>query len=76
MLQSVANLKLAEIGFAKGLDPLIYKNPSQVGAVSAKPMALTVEALLGAVFMDSGKSADAVRRVMAELGLAWPALPN
>lgn len=70
------NTGLGKLGKDIGVDNLVYKNPSQRGDVSGKSRASTVEALLGAVFLDSGKSTDAVRGAMAELGLAWPAMPN
>ncbi|OGM50308.1 RNAse III [Aspergillus bombycis] len=60
-------------GFQKGLDRYLYVNPSQGGAVSDKVMATTVEAILGAVYIDSGENIQAVRSVVAELGLAWHA---
>lgn len=70
------NQNIAKIGFEKGLDQFVYKNPSQYGNVSPGPMASTVEALLGAVFLDSGEDIDAVRRVMLVLGLSWPTAAN
>jgi ribonuclease-3 len=35
-------------------------------------MAQTVEAILGAVYLDSKMDVQAVRAVMALLGLGWP----
>ncbi|OOO05960.1 ribonuclease III [Aspergillus oryzae] len=68
-----SNAFLARTGFQKGLDRYIYVNPSQGGIVSDKVMATTVEAILGAVYIDSGEDIPAVRSVVAKLGLAWPA---
>ncbi|KAB8264066.1 ribonuclease III domain-containing protein [Aspergillus pseudonomiae] len=68
-----SNAFLARIGFQKGFDRYLYVNPSQGGTVSDKVMATTVEAILGAVYIDSGENIQAVRSVVAELGLAWPA---
>ncbi|KAE8418238.1 ribonuclease III domain-containing protein [Aspergillus pseudocaelatus] len=68
-----SNAFLARTGFQKGLDRYIYVNPSQDGIVSGKIMATTVEAILGAVYIDSGENIQAVRSVVAVLGLSWPA---
>ncbi|PGG98473.1 hypothetical protein AJ80_09534 [Polytolypa hystricis UAMH7299] len=70
------NDMLTSVGFLHKLDKLVYKNPSQLGGVPPKPMACTVEALLGAVYLDSSKSIDTVRQVMSVLGLVWPELAN
>ena len=67
-----SNVNLALVGRRMGLDNLVIVNPSQAGMVSDKVMANTVEALIGAVYMDSN-SIDAVRPVLAAMGLDWPA---
>ncbi|OJI84696.1 hypothetical protein ASPTUDRAFT_532401 [Aspergillus tubingensis CBS 134.48] len=67
-----SNVNLALVGRRMGLDNLVIVNPSQAGMVSDKVMANTVEALIGAVYMDSN-SIDAVRPVLAAMGLDGPA---
>lgn len=62
---------LAEKGFRKGLDRFIYKNQSQA-FVSNGVMTDTVQAILGAVWIDSKRNAFAVEDVMAALDLSWP----
>ena len=56
------NGQLATIGRRLVLDGVVNKNNSQPGALSDKAMATTVEAILGAVYMDGGL--DVARQVM------------
>ena len=64
------NANLAQKGRALGLQDCIHNNPAAGGMVSNGTMAQTVEAILGAVWLDSGASGlTAVRAVMATLGL-------
>ena len=65
----VSNVNLAQAGRVAGLDALVIGNPSQLGMVSDKTVATTVEALLGAVYLDSGKDIVAVKSAMRALGL-------
>ncbi|GIK05201.1 hypothetical protein Aspvir_009305 [Aspergillus viridinutans] len=66
-----SNPHLAQTGSKAGLENLILINPSQA-SVSPGVMAQTVEAILGAVYLDSGMDVQAVRAVMAILNLGWP----
>ncbi|KAE8393015.1 hypothetical protein BDV23DRAFT_180894 [Aspergillus alliaceus] len=60
------NRYLARTGFRKGLDGFLYGSfPGDI--VPDRVMATTVEAILGAVYVDSGESMGAGRRV----GVAW-----
>ncbi|EAW12147.1 putative RNAse III [Aspergillus clavatus NRRL 1] len=68
----VSNPNLAAKGFKVGLEQHILANPSQQGLVSHGVMANAVEAILGAVYLDSNLNTQAVRSAMACLGLAWP----
>lgn len=62
----------AEVGSRFGIDEFIYKNPSQLGIpVSDRLLATTVEAMVGAVWLDSG-DIKAVEKVMLELGVLSP----
>ena len=64
-----SNNALATLGRSKGLDEHVIINPAQWGVVSNRTMATTVEALIGAVFLDSGLDINAVRAAMVNLGI-------
>ncbi|KAJ5996244.1 hypothetical protein N7499_007441 [Penicillium canescens] len=64
-----SNNALAILGRSRGLDEHVIINPAQWGMVSNKTMATTVEALIGAVFLDSGLDINAVIAVMRNLGI-------
>lgn len=71
MLQQVgSNANLDRVGRLNGLDAFICRNPSQGGHISPVTMTATVEAILGAVYLDSG--IDNVSQVMQTLGLVFP----
>lgn len=63
----VNNKNLQNQGTALGLGGNIVINPSQQGVVSPRVMQDTVEAIIGAAFLDGGL--DAARQAMAVLGL-------
>ncbi|KAJ5366761.1 hypothetical protein N7541_000702 [Penicillium brevicompactum] len=68
-----SNSHLHERGIAIGLDPFILKFPGQLGQPAGRVvMATTIEAIIGAVYIDSQKNANDCEAVMAALGLAWP----
>ncbi|KIA75658.1 RNAse III [Aspergillus ustus] len=67
-----SNNNLAARGFALGIDRYILNNPSNQGAVPISLMATTMEAILGAVFLDNGESLAAVKLVIIQFGLGWP----
>jgi ribonuclease III len=64
-----SNYRLAQIGFARGIDSFILLNPSLRGTVPKSLMATTMEAILGAVYLDSQKNIASVLRVVIRLGL-------
>ncbi|KAL2830324.1 ribonuclease III [Aspergillus cavernicola] len=66
------NANLTQRGFALGIDAYIHNNPSQGSYISDKLMATTMEAILGAVFLDRGRDLAAVKPVIIALGLTWP----
>ncbi|KAG0651103.1 Ribonuclease III [Hyphodiscus hymeniophilus] len=68
----VSNNNLAAKYSDAGIPRWINGNPSQQGMKPPKTRADTIEAILGAVYLDSDKDLDAVRRVMGRLGLAAP----
>lgn len=63
------NTNLALIGRSRGLDKYIHVNPCQWGQVSDKVMATAVEALIGAVFIDSDWNISIVQSVIVKLGI-------
>ena len=66
--QSVANnANLEMIGHATGLVAFVNLERGSQGVVSKVTMSATVEAILGAVYLDSNM--DTVKRVMNTLGL-------
>lgn len=62
-----SNANLNSVGRRNGLNSFVHGNPSQRGLVPPNTMAATVEAILGAVFLDSGL--QSVAEVMQTLGL-------
>ncbi|PQE03004.1 hypothetical protein CJF31_00002835 [Rutstroemia sp. NJR-2017a BVV2] len=69
----VSNQNLAEVCTDTGIALYINGNLSHVGEQSPKTKTATIEAILAAVFLDSGKNIETVRTAMASLGLAAPA---
>ena len=67
MQQVGSNANLDRMGRLHGLDAFVCRNPAQAGQISPVTMTATVEAILGAVYLDSG--IDDVSRVMQTLGL-------
>lgn len=64
-----SNANLAKVAREVGLDDHVILNPGHIGAVSDKTLATTVEAILGAVYLDSDKDMDAVKTAMSQLEL-------
>lgn len=65
-----ANPSLITIGRAKGLDALINKNPSDKGyPVGGRTIADTIEAIIGAVYVDSNSNVQIVKEVMQKLDM-------
>ncbi|KAL3418457.1 RNase iii [Phlyctema vagabunda] len=65
----VSNQNLAEICIDTTIVHYINGNPSQRGEQSPVTRSATIEAILAAVFWDSGRSIEDVRTVMESLGL-------
>lgn len=61
------NENLAQIGFSLGIDAYIQLNPSSQGVVNERLMATTMEAIIGAVYLDSGKNVMTTRLVVIRL---------
>ncbi|KFY32893.1 hypothetical protein V495_08635 [Pseudogymnoascus sp. VKM F-4514 (FW-929)] len=71
--ESIVNTTgLERVGRLLNIDEIVNRNPSQQGSVSPRTITDTVQAILGAVYLDSGRSIDSVRLVMANLGLWGP----
>lgn len=65
-----SNANLNNIGQILNLGRYINRNPSAVGVrVAPATMASTVEAIIGAVYLDSDKDLDTIEAVMLALGL-------
>lgn len=60
------------VGRQANLDKLVQKGITHVTAIGNQTMADTVEAIVGAVFIDSSHDEKSVKRVMQALSL-WPA---
>ncbi|KAL1965858.1 hypothetical protein VTN77DRAFT_4991 [Rasamsonia byssochlamydoides] len=67
-----SNAHLADQGFLRGLDKYVYTNPSQGSFVSDGVMATTMQAILGAIFLESSQDISVLQNVVAVLGLSWP----
>ena len=67
MQQIGSNANLDHVGRLYGLDAFVCSNPAQGSYVSPNTMTATVEAILGAVYLDGG--IESVSQVMETLGL-------
>ncbi|KAF7525649.1 hypothetical protein PCG10_004640 [Penicillium crustosum] len=65
-----SNAALAKQGFVLGIDRFIVKNPSQI-EIMPKVMATTMEAIVGAVYIDCNEQIQPCEDVMTALGLSW-----
>lgn len=69
--QRVSNANLVKQGFIHGIDRFIVKNRSQ-SHVMPNVMADTMEAIVGAVYLDCNQQIQPCADVMTALGLSWP----
>lgn len=69
MVSQASNANLGTIGGQHGLRAYVNSNPAQQGVVSDLTLAATVEAILGAVYLDCDKDLDPVKAVMRIFGL-------
>ncbi|PVH77294.1 ribonuclease III [Cadophora sp. DSE1049] len=70
LVSIASNRNLNDCGQANGLSNFINKGRQFAnGEIPPRTMSATVEALIGAVFMDSGESLEAVKVAMRGLGL-------
>jgi ribonuclease-3 len=68
----VSNQNLADICSSTGIADYINGNPSHLGEQSPRTKTASIEAIIAAVFLDSGKDIESVRTMMAALGLEAP----
>ncbi|KAJ5948654.1 hypothetical protein N7454_001961 [Penicillium verhagenii] len=61
------NAYLAQRGFALGIDSCIRLNPSAQGVIPARLMATTMEAIVGAVYLDSDQNMEVTGDVVVRL---------
>jgi ribonuclease-3 len=64
------NAYLSREGVRLGLGQLIVKNPSQ-SFIGNKIMASTMEAIVGAVYLDTNQQIPVCADVMMGLGISW-----
>ncbi|PQE16012.1 hypothetical protein CJF32_00004919 [Rutstroemia sp. NJR-2017a WRK4] len=69
----VSNRNLTDICTNTGIAHYINGNLSHFGEQSPRTKTATIEAILAAVYLDSGRNIENVRTTMASLGLAAPA---
>jgi ribonuclease-3 len=63
------NTKLNQVAQKSGLVNYVTKNPSQEGQVPQETAASTVEAVVGAVYLDCGKDTATVKQVLEAINL-------
>ncbi|KAJ5517495.1 hypothetical protein N7527_009055 [Penicillium freii] len=65
----VSNENLKRLGESLGLNAYFRLNPSSQGVVPRSMMATTMEAIIGAVYLDSGKDMATTRALVNRLGI-------
>ncbi|KXX72788.1 Ribonuclease 3 [Madurella mycetomatis] len=65
-----SNRSLQDIGRQVGLDEFVIRDPTNDGPVSLSQLATTVEALIGAVWIDSGYDFAQAQRVIQALRIS------
>ncbi|RMY72591.1 hypothetical protein D0863_04427 [Hortaea werneckii] len=71
-----SNANLAAAARLHGIEVCVLTNPGHRGPVSQATLATTVEAIIGAVYLDSEKDLDAVRTLLDALGLSIASTGN
>lgn len=62
------NTKLTQVAQISGVSSYITKNPCQQGSVPQETAASTVEALVGAIYLVSGKDISKVKKALEAIG--------
>jgi ribonuclease-3 len=65
----VSNENLKRLGESLGLNAYFRLNPASQGVVPRSMMATTMEAIIGAVYLDSGKDMATTRALVNRLGI-------
>lgn len=65
----MSNENLKRLGELLGLNAYFRLNPSSQGVVPRSMMATTMEAIIGAVYLDSGKDMATTRALVNRLGI-------
>jgi ribonuclease-3 len=65
-----SNANLATPARNAGIDQHVLLDPGHMGRVSDKTLATTIEAKLGAVYLNTAKDMESVSRVMIVVGLS------
>ncbi|RMY74934.1 hypothetical protein D0864_09920 [Hortaea werneckii] len=71
-----SNANLAAAARLHGIEVCVLTNPGHRGPVSQATLSTTVEAIIGAVYLDSEKDLDAVRTLLDALGLSIASTGN
>jgi ribonuclease-3 len=66
---SASNKALGQLAHRYGLEKYVTKNPCQRGDVSDYTLATTVEALVGAVWIDCDKNLETIKGVIDHLNM-------
>lgn len=65
-----SDANLASIARNAGIDQQFILNPGHIGKVSDRTLATTVEAILGAIYLNTAKAMETVSRAMFRLRLS------
>lgn len=69
--QRACNAYLSKPGFDLGIDQFNVKNPIQLD-IGNRLVATTMEAIIGAVYLDCNGQIPPCAGAMAALGISWP----
>ncbi|GAB1734926.1 hypothetical protein NU219Hw_g5t1 [Hortaea werneckii] len=71
-----SNANLAAAARLHGIEACVLTHPGHRGPVSQATLSTTIEAIIGAVYLDSEKDMDAVRALMEAMDLTIPGTGN
>ncbi|EED23813.1 RNAse III, putative [Talaromyces stipitatus ATCC 10500] len=67
-----SNANLAKKAVELGLKDYIQNNPAQGNLISQGPLATAMEAIIGAIYIDSDRDYSVLSEVITRMGLGWP----
>jgi ribonuclease-3 len=67
IIEWASNKKLMQVAIERSLAEYIVRDPGQQGHILQTPLASTIEAIVGAVWVDSGKNLRNVTHVIKTL---------